>query len=98
MKILTINLPKSWLKAIDKLVGSIYPSRSEVIRVALRRFILKEIAHAEAQLKEKDFEEEKKPMAEIRQPELFLQTPIVQETVAVPLGNGEMKHYRIVKK
>lgn len=45
MKIVTVNVPESYVDAIKKLVGreGIYPSRSELIRVAVREFLLKEL-------------------------------------------------------
>ncbi len=48
MKIITVNLPESYLKAIETLVGGngIYPSRCELVRVAVREFLIKNIDHA----------------------------------------------------
>ena len=48
MRIVTVNVPISYLKAIDSLVGDhgLYPSRSELIRVAVREFLLKELNEA----------------------------------------------------
>ena len=45
MKVVTVNVPESYVDAIEMLVGenNIYPSRSELIRVAIREFLLKEI-------------------------------------------------------
>lgn len=42
MKILSINIPESYVNAIEKLIGEngIYPSRSELVRVAVREFII----------------------------------------------------------
>jgi len=54
MKIVTVNVPESYLEAINKLLdnkanrnGGMYPSRSELIRVAVRDFLKKEIKRAE---------------------------------------------------
>ncbi len=49
MRIITVNLPESYLKAIDHLTGenAIYPSRSELIRVAVREFLIKELNSAQ---------------------------------------------------
>lgn len=65
MKIVTVNVPESYVDAIKKLVGQdgLYPSRSELIRVAVREFLLKELKLANAMAKyEKvevdDFDEE----------------------------------------
>ncbi|MFX1236314.1 MAG: ribbon-helix-helix domain-containing protein [Promethearchaeota archaeon] len=43
-RIVTVNVPESYIEAIKKLVGEngLYPSRSELIRVAVRDFLLKE--------------------------------------------------------
>lgn len=45
MKIITVNLPVPYIKTIELLVGndSLYPSRSELIRVAIRDFLIKEL-------------------------------------------------------
>ena len=49
MRIITVNLPESYLKTIDHLVGenALYPSRSELIRVAVREFLIKELNSAQ---------------------------------------------------
>jgi len=38
MKIVTVNVPESYIDAINKLIGrdGLYPSRSELIRCAVR--------------------------------------------------------------
>jgi len=48
MKIVTVNIPEPYINAIDKLTGheGLYPSRSELIRVAVRDFLLKELRMA----------------------------------------------------
>lgn len=48
MKIVTVNVPESYITAIAKLVGDngLYPSRSELIRCAVRDFLLKELTLA----------------------------------------------------
>ena len=46
MRIVTVNVPETYLEAIEKLVDSdkgLYPSRSELIRVAVRAFLLREL-------------------------------------------------------
>ena len=45
MKIITVNLPVNDIKMIKNLVGEngLYPSRSELIRVAIRDFLVKEL-------------------------------------------------------
>jgi Arc/MetJ-type ribon-helix-helix transcriptional regulator len=45
MKIVTVNIPKNYLDVIAKLTGEdgLYPSRSELVRVAVRKFLIKEL-------------------------------------------------------
>ncbi len=61
MKIVTVNIPESYLDSIEKLVGEdgLYPSRSELIRVAVRGFLLRELKMANnlAKYKETEIEE-----------------------------------------
>jgi len=48
MKIVTVNVPESYIGAINKLIGEngLYPSRSELIRCAVRDFLIKELTMA----------------------------------------------------
>jgi Arc/MetJ-type ribon-helix-helix transcriptional regulator len=50
MRIITVNLPESYIRAIKSLVGKngIYPSRSELIRVATREFLISELKAAKS--------------------------------------------------
>ncbi len=50
MKIVTVNLPVSYLNAIETLTGNkgLYPSRSELIRVAVRDFLIRELESAKS--------------------------------------------------
>jgi antitoxin ParD1/3/4 len=53
IRIITCNVPEIYLKAIDRLVSKngkpgLYPSRSELIRVAVREFLIKELQAAKA--------------------------------------------------
>jgi Arc/MetJ-type ribon-helix-helix transcriptional regulator len=41
LKILTVNLPESFIEAMEALVQEVYPSRSELIRVAVREFLVR---------------------------------------------------------
>ena len=43
MKIMTINVPVIFLEAFEE-IKTHYPSRSEMMRVALREFLIKELA------------------------------------------------------
>lgn len=49
VQIITINLPNSYVKALEKLTADLglFPSRSEAIRTALRQFVDKELEYAE---------------------------------------------------
>ena len=49
MKIITVNLPESYLKAMESLLGdnALYPSRSELVRVAVREFLISELSAAQ---------------------------------------------------
>jgi len=62
MKIVTVNIPESYLGAINKLIGEngFYPSRSELIRSAVREFLIKELkmARTMANYEDAEFEEE----------------------------------------
>ncbi len=61
MKIVTVNIPESYIDSIEKLVGGngLYPSRSELIRVAVRDFLIRELKMANnlAKYKEAEIEE-----------------------------------------
>ncbi len=61
IKIVTVNVPESYLESIEKLVGNegLYPSRSELIRVAVREFLIRELKMANnmAKYKEEEVEE-----------------------------------------
>lgn len=58
MKIVTVNIPESYLDSIGKLVGEtgLYPSRSELIRVAVRDFLIRELKMANDLVKYKETE------------------------------------------
>jgi len=60
MKIITVNLPVMFINKIKGLVGdeALYPSRSELIRVAIRDFLIKELKTA----KMKTIEKTKEPI------------------------------------
>jgi len=53
MKIVTINVPEAYIDAINELIGEhgLYPSRSELIRVAVREFLLRELTSKDNELK-----------------------------------------------
>jgi Arc/MetJ-type ribon-helix-helix transcriptional regulator len=44
LKLVTVKLPEAFLSGIDELIESgIYPNRSEVIRIAIRDMLKKEL-------------------------------------------------------
>ena len=95
MKIVTVNVPKSYIGAIAKLVGEngLYPSRSELIRCAVREFLLKELKMAEQMIKFTESEIKSDNFDE----ENFVRVPIESvneksETVR------EFKTYKILKR
>jgi len=53
LKIVTVNIPESYLESIKRLIGEdgLYTSRSELIRCAVRDFLIKELKNAEEILK-----------------------------------------------
>lgn len=57
---MTVNIPESYLESVAKLVGEggFYPSRSELIRVAVRDFLIKELKRANEMIKYKEVEVE----------------------------------------
>lgn len=56
MKIVTVNIPESYIASIESLVGEhgLYPSRSELIRVAVREFLMRELQMANRMVKYKE--------------------------------------------
>lgn len=58
LKIVTVNIPESYLDSIEKLIGAngLYPSRSELIRCAVRDFLIKELKMANDMAKYKETE------------------------------------------
>jgi Arc/MetJ-type ribon-helix-helix transcriptional regulator len=83
---------------MDSLTGEngLYPSRSELIRVACREFLVKELEAAKAFT---DFH--KKPALSVLEKhteianELFVKVPIENNELS---GNAEYKTYKIIKK
>lgn len=93
IKIVTVNVPESYLDSIKKLVGNggLYPSRSELIRVAVRDFLLRELKLADnmAKFKEEDQEEFDE--------ENYVRVPVEKlNGVGEPIR--EFKTYKIIKK
>jgi len=93
MKIVTVNVPESYIDAINKLIGrdGLYPSRSELIRCAVREFLIKELKLANNMAKYNEVE------IEDFDDENFVRVPIegVNEN-SEPVR--EFKTYKILKK
>jgi len=93
MKIVTVNVPESYIGAINKLIGEngLYPSRSELIRCAVRDFLIKELKMANNMAKYKeaeidDFDDEN-----------FVRVPIESiNEKSEPVR--EFKTYKIIKR
>jgi Arc/MetJ-type ribon-helix-helix transcriptional regulator len=91
MKIVTVNVPETYIDAINKLIGEngLYPSRSELIRCAVREFLLKELKMAKNIVKydepeNEDFDEEN-----------FVRVPIERGENE---PHREFKTYKIIKR
>ena len=100
MRIITVNLPVPYIKTIELLVGNkgLYPSRSELIRVAIRDFLIKELEIAKNFPKfttEKLVSNTFVPEQE-NNDELFVRIPT--EKPAGMQTVKEYKTYRIIKK
>ena len=108
MKIITVNLPLSYLKMIDGLTGekNLFPSRSELIRVAVREFLIRELEAAKSFTSyqsvlskpgtfsnQHDIDPMQNPTPEM-DPNLFVQIPLGSTSNGVP----EYKTFRLVKK
>jgi len=90
IKIVTVNVPESYIDAIKKLVGEdgLFPSRSELIRIAVREFLLNELKHAENTAK-LDKQKEGQPKLD---PRKFARVPIEKD------GKREFKTYKVIKR
>ena len=93
IKIVTVNIPEPYIQAIDKLTGhdGLYPSRSELIRVAVRDFLIKELKMA-VKMSEY-YKEPEKPKFDS---ENFVRVPENKDEDY--LVNRNFKTFRIVKK
>jgi len=97
MKIVTINVPETYVEAMQKLVGEdgLYPSRSELIRCAVREFLLKEleIANNIVKLKDRNLNDFGKEMDE----DNFVRVPVESKNENnEPVR--EFKTYKIIKR
>jgi len=93
LKIVTVNVPESYLESIKRLIGEngLYPSRSELIRVAVREFLIKELRRANETIKYKEVQVEKLDEKN------FVRVPIEKmDENNEPVR--EFKTYKIVKR
>ena len=93
LKIVTVNVPESYLESIKRLIGEngLYPSRSELIRVAVREFLIKELKRANEMIKYKEVQVEK------LDDKNFVRVPIEKmDENNEPVR--EFKTYKIVKR
>jgi len=93
LKIVTVNIPESYLESIKRLIGEngLYPSRSELIRVAVREFLIKELRRANEMIKYKEVQVEKLDEKN------FVRVPIEKmDENNEPVR--EFKTYKIVKR
>jgi Arc/MetJ-type ribon-helix-helix transcriptional regulator len=103
MRIITVNLPESYLKALDDLSGDDskhphrkYPSRSEAIRVAVREFLIKELesVHSFTNFQQQISQKAQKPAVN----ETYIQVPIDSDEIANESSEKGYHTYRIIKK
>ena len=93
MKIVTVNVPEAYIDAIARLIGEggLYPSRSELIRVAVREFLIKELRLA------KNMPDYNKPDDDNYDKEKFVRVPIIDnDNPNAPIT--QFKTYKIVKR
>lgn len=95
LKIVTVNVEESSITDIEKLVGDegLYPSRSELIRVAVREFLMEELRRADNMAK---FKEEEVKVSKL-DPDKFVRVPVKGVNEAnEPVR--EFKTYRIIRR
>ena len=93
MKIVTVNVPESYIDAIKRLVGEngLYPSRSELIRCAVREFLIKELRLA------KNMTDYNKSDVDDYDKEKFVRVPIV-DSDNKKAHVQEFKTYKNIKR
>lgn len=93
MKIVTVNVYESYVDAIEKLTGEngLYPSRSELIRCAVRKFLIKELKSARNQKKQESEEEE-----EEFDDKNFVRVPVENRDSSKKVT--EFKTYKIIRR
>ena len=98
MKIVTVNVPESYIDAINKLIGNngLYPSRSELIRCAVREFLLKELRMAKNMAKYNGQPELETIEAKKFDDKNFVRVPMTTKKDGEPVR--EFKTYKILKR
>jgi len=94
MKIVTVNVPTSYVEGIKRLVGDggLYPSRSELVRCAVRDFLLKELKMA------KKFAKHKHESEEVQKNEdEYVRVPIEKKNKE-DQSIREFKTYKIIRR
>ncbi|TFF87611.1 MAG: ribbon-helix-helix protein, CopG family [Promethearchaeota archaeon] len=93
MKIVTVNVPERYISAIEQLIGDggLYPSRSELIRCAVREFLLKELKKVKDLAKYQSV-----PELEDFDDENFVRVPVEKTEGKEPVR--EFKTYKILRK
>ena len=93
VKVVTVNVPETYVEAIEKLIGEngLYPSRSELIRCAVREFLLKELKMAKHLSKTENTDEN-----EEFDDENFVRVPVEDSDGKEPVM--EFKTYKIIKR
>lgn len=96
MKIVTINVPQSYIEAMEILTAEngLYPSRSELIRVAVRKFLIRELKKAQKLMKLNNLDAED-PAEELDE-ENFVKVPINKNDKNEEVR--EFKTFKILKK
>lgn len=89
MKIVTINVPESYIDIMEYLTGEngLYPSRSELIRCAVREFLIKELKMT------KKFEKHTKKTEEFDNKN-YVRIPVEKDGERV----NEFKTYKIIRR
>jgi Arc/MetJ-type ribon-helix-helix transcriptional regulator len=97
IRIITVNLPQSYLKAIDALVGQdgLYPSRSELIRVAVRDFLIHELESAKSFQIFQEGQTFTSTSPQAIDDDLFVNVPVREDSAE---GVTEYKTYRLIKR
>lgn len=97
LRIITVNLPVTYLKAIDALTGQkgLYPSRSELIRVAVRDFLIHELDAAKSFQKFQQSQITLTKQPQILDENMFVRVPVTEGALE---GVTEYKTYKLVKR